>query len=246
MGRPTSTEPILVDAFGRAYRRWNAREGRIRRAPLVASYYAFIVLPYPLRRVAVAAYVQAVLWLKHWTGIETQSDLTPLDEIGTLSFWGVPDIDLTTYTLTVDGAVESPLLLRYGELLELPSELRRLRMDCVGGFRNNIEVRGIMLAELLARARPLERARRAIFYCADGYFESSSLAELDSTGAMLVFETNGEKISRLGYPLRVAIPGKYGYKWAKWVQRVEIVTHDRKGYWPQRGLPDRANIGDRW
>lgn len=235
-----------MDALGRAYRRWNAREGRARRVVLMASYYAFIVLPYPLRRVAVAGYIQAVLWLKHWTGVEAQDELTPLDEIGTLSFWGVPDIDLTTCTLAVDGAVESPLLLRYTELLELPSQSRRLRMDCVGGFRNNIEVRGIVLAELLTRARPLDGARRAIFYCADGYFESSSLADLDAAGAMLVFETNGEQSERLGYPLRVAIPGKYGYKWAKWVQRIEIVTHDRKGYWPQRGLPDRADVGDRW
>ncbi len=235
-----------MERVSRAYRRFNAGESRLRRVLLLASYYAFIVLPHPLRRLAVAGYITAVLRLKRAFGVELQNELTPLDEVGTLSFWGVPDIDIQTYTLTVDGAVERPLLLRLDELLAMPSTTRRLRMDCVGGFRNNTEVRGFLLAELLQRAGLREGARRAIFYCADGYFESSTLADLERAEALLVHEVNGERVARLGYPLRLAIPGKYGYKWAKWVQRIEIVTHDRRGYWPQRALPDRADVGDRW
>ena len=37
-----------------------------------------------------------------------------------------------------------------------------------------------------------------------------------------------------GLGLRVA-PGKYGYKWAKWVVRIELVAGSPKGYWEQRG-----------
>ncbi len=230
----------------RAVRRWNARESRPRRATLMAAYYAFIVLPHPLRRLAVAGYISAVLWLKRASGIEQQDALTPLDEAGTLSFWGVPEVDLETFTLTLDGAVERPEVLRYADLLALPATARRVRLDCVGGFRNNLEVRGVRLAELVERAGVRPEARRAICYCADGYYESSTLADLLAADALLVYEVNGERVERLGYPLRLAIPGKYGYKWAKWVQRIEFVTHDRKGYWPQRGLPDRASVGERW
>ena len=81
---------------------------------------------------------------------------------------------------------------------------------------------------------------------ARGYVEASPLADLEAADAMLVYSTNQASDDRLGYPLRLAIPGKYGYKWPKWIQRIEIVTHHRLGYWPRRGLPDRAEVGDRW
>ena len=210
----------------------------------MAAYYLFIAFPYPARRLLVAVYIRTMLALKHVTGIEAQTGLTPLDEVGTLSFWGVPEIDVERYTLTVDGAVSEPTMLRLEQVLAMPAVERRVRMDCVGGFRNNIDVSGVRFADLMERVRPRTDARRAIFYCADGYFESSTLSDLEAADALLVHTVNGERVARLGYPLRISIPGKYGYKWAKWVQRIEIVTHDRKGYWPQRGLPDRANIGD--
>ncbi len=245
--QPTASETAAaVSRLGRAYRRWSARESAPQRAMLTAAYYLFIVLPYPLRRVAVAGYIFVVLWLKRRLGIEERDELTPLDEAGTLSFWRVPEVDRETYTLTIDGAVEAPVILPLDDVLAMPSAARRVRMDCVGGFRNNIDMRGVRFADLMARVRPRAGARRAIFYCADGYFESSTLADLDAAETLLVYEVNGESVAHLGAPLRVAIPGKYGYKWAKWVQRIEIVTHDRKGYWPQRGLPDRANVGDLW
>ena len=44
----------------------------------------------------------------------------------------------------------------------------------------------------------------------------------------------------------MAIPGKYGYQWAKWVQRLEVVTDGRKGYWAELGLSDRGDVGDVW
>ncbi len=230
----------------RAYRRFNAGESRTKRALLMTGYWALIVWPYPARRLLIAGYIAVVLWFKRLTRVESQNELTPLDEVGTLSFWGVPAVDLETYTLTVDGAVESPVLLSFDEVLALPAVERPVRMDCVSGFRNNTVMRGVRFAELMERVGVRPDARRAIFYCADGYFEASTLDDLRAADALLAYEVNGERVAGLGCPLRIAIPGKYGYKWAKWVQRIEIVRYDRKGYWPQRALPDRANVGDRW
>jgi DMSO/TMAO reductase YedYZ molybdopterin-dependent catalytic subunit len=203
-------------------------------------------MPYPLRRLATAGYIVTTLQLKKLMHVEEQNDLTPLDEMGTLSFWRVPEVELTTYRLIVDGAVETPSLRTLEEIKLLPSVERVTRMDCVGGFRNNAIMRGVSFRTLIDSAKPLPHARRAIFYCADGYFESITLADLFEADALLVYEVQGEAVPRLGYPLRLAIPGKYGYKWAKWVQRIEIVSHDRKGHWPQLGLPDHARIGDVW
>jgi len=64
--------------------------------------------------------------------------------------------------------------------------------------------------------------------------------------AFLAYTVNGERIPMYGYPLRLAIPGKYGYQWAKWVVRIELVADTRKGYWAHLGLPDRADLGEVW
>ena len=233
-------------SIDRMFRRFNAGDSRLKRALILGAYYLFIVLPYPLRRLAAAGFITVVVWLKRWLGVERQSALTARDEIGTLSFWGVPDVDLDSFTLTVDGAVERPQMWDFDALAALPSEEVVVRMDCVSGFRNNTMMRGVTVASLLEVVGPLAGARRAIFSCADGYYTSSPLADLGEAGAMLVYEVNGEREASFGFPLRVALPGRYGYQWAKWVQRIEIVRHDRKGFWPQRGLPDRARLGDRW
>ena len=123
---------------------------------------------------------------------------------------------------------------------------REVRMDCVGGFRNKSIMDGIPLAILLERADLRPTARRAIFHCADGYYTSISLADLAERRAFLAHRVNGEAVGRPGYPLRLAVPGKYGYKWAKWLVRIELVADERKGYWERLGLPDRADVGDIW
>ncbi len=224
--------------------RFNAGDSWLKRTTLKLSYYTFIILPYPLRRVATAAFIISVLAMKRLTGVERQNELTSLEEVGTLSFWRVPKVDVNSFTLTIDGAVGRPLVLRYDQLLEMPAVEREVRMDCVGGFRNNTVMKGVPLTHLFDLTDVQDTARRAVFHCADGYRESIPLVELLKHEAFLVYSVNGEHVDRLGYPLRLAIPGKYGYKWAKWVQRVEFVADERKGYWEARGLPDRANVGD--
>jgi len=41
-----------------------------------------------------------------------------------------------------------------------------------------------------------------------------------------------------GYPVRVVVPQKYGMKWPKWINTIELVDYDYKGYWEQRGWSD--------
>ncbi len=70
------------------------------------------------------------------------------------------------------------------------------------------------------------------------------MKDLIETEAYLAYAINGQEIPAHGYPLRLVSPGKYGYKWAKWVVRIELVPGSPMGYWEQRSLPDRAWVGD--
>jgi DMSO/TMAO reductase YedYZ molybdopterin-dependent catalytic subunit len=116
----------------------------------------------------------------------------------------------------------------------------------VGGSCNNFVMTGVAFATLIERAQPGPDAQTAVFHCAEGYFTSLPVEALSETEAFLAYAVSGEEMSVHGYPLRLAVPGRYGYKWAKWVVRVELVAGRSLGYWERRGLPDRARVGDIW
>ena len=139
---------------------------------------------------------------------------------------GVLAVDAHSFTLTVDGEVDRPLVLPLDELMALPATERSLSMSCFGGPHADALMKGVTLARLLALAQARGGASRAVFHCADGYNESIPLVELLQNDAFLVYTVNGERLHETGWPVRLAIPGKFGYKWAKSVQRIEILSDD--------------------
>jgi DMSO/TMAO reductase YedYZ molybdopterin-dependent catalytic subunit len=209
-------------------------------------YYIWVAFPYPLRRVVTALFIMGVLLMKKLFRVNNQNALTPMDKLGNLSFWGVPEVDLEAYRLEVEGTVERPHSLSFAEIRAMPSMARQVRQDCVGGIRNNSIMEGVPLQALLERAGVAPEAQRAVFHCADGYYSSLDLKELLEREAFLAYKMNDQEMPRFGYPLRLAMPGKYGYQWAKWVVRIELVRGQRKGYWARLGLPDRGDLGDIW
>lgn len=209
-------------------------------------YYGWIAFPLPIRKPLTALGILALLGAKKLTGVNRRHGPTPTHRVQSLSFWGVPPVDLETYTLRVDGLVNNPAELSFQDLLSLPSVERQIRMDCVGGFRNNTVMRGVTLGDLLQRVAPKPEAETAIFSCADGYHTTHRIADLLAADALLVYQVNGEAIERFGYPLRLAAPGTYGYKWAKWLVRIELVSGFPPGHWDRLGLPKRGKVGDLW
>ena len=214
---------------------------------LRAIWLPWILMPYPLRKRATSAGIWSVLLLKRSTGVDRsqgQDTPTPTKKLFTLSFWGVPRITPEEFTLTVDGNVNRPLRVSLDDLRNFPVMDRQVALECVGGLQNIIAARGVALAAILDRVEPMTNASTAVFHCADGYFTTHPLKDLLETEAFLAYEINGQETPAHGYPLRLVAPGKYGYKWAKWVVRVELAMGSPMGYWEQRGLPDQAWVGD--
>jgi len=235
----------MLDLITKGVTRFHASRGIFKRGILRTAHAIYMAVPPPFRKHVASGYIGVTLSLKRVLRVEEQTELTPVADAGTLSFWGVPEVDLATFSLSIGGAVEQPRTFEYDELIVLPSVDELVRMDCVGGFRNNMRMSGVRLDTLLEIVVPSPEARRVVFHCADNYFESITLADLGDHDAFLAYSVNGRAVPHLGYPLRLAIPGKYGYKWPKWVTRIEVVADDQMGYWPERGLPDRGNVGDR-
>jgi DMSO/TMAO reductase YedYZ molybdopterin-dependent catalytic subunit len=128
----------------------------------------------------------------------------------------------STYLLTVDGEVERPLRLTLADIVALPFVERVVRIDCAGGPRDDATMRGPTIEHLMDLAGTREGACLAVFHCADGHRERIPLVDLILCGAFLVYAVDGEPAGEPEQPVRLAIPGKFGHLWAKWVQRVEL------------------------
>ncbi len=100
---------------------------------------------------------------------------------------------------------------------------------------------GISFDYILDLVNYRESAIEVAFYCDDGYSTSITLEEAMGEGVILAYKMNGQTLTAShGFPVRMVIPEKYGMKWPKWINEIEFVDYDYKGYWEQRGWSDYA------
>jgi len=155
----------------------------------------------------------------------------------------MPAIAPERWRLVVDGAVEAPLELGYAELLRLPQADEEADFHCVTGWSIlDVAFRGVRLETLVALARPLPEATHVMTHGADGYSTNLPLEEALKPDVLLVHTVEGAPLTaEHGGPVRVVVPQLWAWKGAKWVSRLELLTHDRRGYWEIRGYSNTAH-----
>jgi DMSO/TMAO reductase YedYZ molybdopterin-dependent catalytic subunit len=155
-----------------------------------------------------------------------------------------PKIDLETYTLTVDGEAQKPLKLSWNDILKLPKVKSTSDFDCVEGWSVlNCEWEGIRFREFARLAEPKGDASFVTIECADGYTTSLSMQELSGDDVLLAYALDGKPLEEgFGFPLRLVVPDKYGYKSALWVTHIKFTSKKELGYWEKRGFSDTADI----
>ncbi len=154
-----------------------------------------------------------------------------------------PEVATERFRLIVDGAVESPVTLRWEDLLALPQADEQADFHCVTGWSIlDLAFRGVRLETLLALARPKPEATHAMTHGADGYSTNLPLWEALKPDVLVVHTVEGKPLSpQHGGPARVVVPQLWAWKGAKWVNRIELLTHDRRGYWEIRGYSNTAH-----
>jgi len=155
----------------------------------------------------------------------------------------VPRIPATELKLAVEGAVERPLSLSYPDLLALPQESAEVDFHCVTGWsRLDLRLSGVRLATVAALAGPRPDATHVLLHAHDGYTTNLPLEEALKEDVLLVHTARGARLSvEHGGPLRLVAPELWGYKSAKWLSRVEVLTKNVKGYWERNGYSDGAH-----
>ena len=154
-----------------------------------------------------------------------------------------PEVPLERWRLTIDGAVESPVTLRWEDLLALPQADEEADFHCVTGWSIlDVKLRGVRLETLAALARPTAEATHLMTHGSDGYTTNLPLWEALKPDVLVVHTVDGEPLSTAhGGPARIVVPQLWAWKGAKWVNRIELLTHDRRGYWEIRGYSNTAH-----
>jgi DMSO/TMAO reductase YedYZ molybdopterin-dependent catalytic subunit len=163
----------------------------------------------------------------------------------------VPAIDAETWTLRVHGMVDREIALDFDDLLARQMIERDVTIACVsnevgGPYVGNARWSGVPLADLLREANVHPEASQIVSRSADGFTIGTPTAVvMDGRDAMLAVSMNGEPLPlEHGFPVRMIVPGLYGYVSAtKWLVDLELTTLDAyDAYWIQRGWAKEAPI----
>jgi DMSO/TMAO reductase YedYZ molybdopterin-dependent catalytic subunit len=165
------------------------------------------------------------------------------------SVGGTPSFDEATWRVSFDGLFRRPATLTFSQLTALSQVERTRDFYCVEGWGvPNVVWRGVTLREVMKRFDIDPSATHIVFHSSDSvaYTDSVTLEEAERDDTLLAWELNGELLPpEQGRPLRLVLPGTYGYKYVKWVVRVEAVALGEDGYsgfWEERGYPEDATI----
>lgn len=147
-----------------------------------------------------------------------------------------------SFRLKIDGLVERPLSLSYAQVLALPSVKAVVNMPCVEGWSERLLFQGVPLAALLKMAGVKPQADTVVFHGASGRYTSSLDLSYVRGKTMLAYAINGLELDiKRGFPFQVVAPKKLGYKWVKWVTRIQVTSGVHEGFWEIRGYDNQAD-----
>lgn len=171
-------------------------------------------------------------------------DLSSVTDFRENSIKGSQYIDIDAYTLTIDGLIEQPVALSYDEVLDNQKYTKVVTLHCVEGWSVDILWEGILLADLFEAVDVQESADAVIFHSEDGYSTALPLQTIMDRQLMLAYKMNGVVLPpERGFPFQLVAEDKLGYKWIKWITRIELSDDaDYEGYWEQRGFDNEADV----
>jgi DMSO/TMAO reductase YedYZ molybdopterin-dependent catalytic subunit len=172
----------------------------------------------------------------------------------------IPNLDPTTFRLSVGGLVERPLTLGLRDLENMRSQTLVVTLECAGNGRSlfdrpipgerwglgavsTAEWTGVPLVEILDRAGARQGAREVLFRGADSgtledhpevlrFERSLRLDDARDENVLLAYAMNGEPLpAQHGHPLRLIVPSWYAVASVKWLTEIELIDRTFVGYY---------------
>jgi len=172
--------------------------------------------------------------------------LSSVNDFRENSIKGPQYVDITNYRLEITGLVQRPINYTYAEAKNFTTYQKVVKLDCVEGWSVNILWEGVLVLDLIKEAGPLPQANTIIFHAVDGYTTSFPLDYVKNNQILLAYKMNNATIPpERGYPFQLVAESKWGYKWIKWVNEIELSDDPNyKGYWESRGYSNSGNLSE--
>lgn len=185
--------------------------------------------------------------------------ITPIDRFFIRSHFNIPELDISTWQLVVDGEVERPLTLNYKSLQKLMYRELVVLLECAGNSRaavqtttgalfqhsavGTVHCTGVPLRDVLMQAGLKATSREVLFEGWDGgedesghrdrsYARTLPLDKALHPDTLLAYQMNGEPLSpEHGYPVRLIVPGWYGMASVKWLRHIQLLDGPFDGHY---------------
>jgi DMSO/TMAO reductase YedYZ molybdopterin-dependent catalytic subunit len=161
------------------------------------------------------------------------------------SIKGPQHVDIETYQLEITGLVQNPTSYTYDEVLDGYKHYKKVvSLNCVEGWSVTILWEGVLVRDLLEEVKPLPEAKVVIFHAYDGYTTSLPIDYIINNEILMAYSMNGVTLPpERGFPFQLVAESKWGYKWIKWITRIELSNDaNYKGYWESRGFSNDADL----
>ncbi len=170
--------------------------------------------------------------------------LSSVNDFRENSIKGSQYVPIENYTLEITGLVEESVSLTYEKVLNRQKYSKVTTLYCVEGWDVTLFWEGVLVRDLLSETKVLPEANTVIFHAYDGYTTSFPLDYIVDNNIMLAYRMNNVTLPpERGYPFQLVAEEKWGYKWIKWVTKIEISDDpDYKGYWESRGYNNNGDV----
>lgn len=203
-------------------------------------FLIFIIIYINARYFAVRAPINlSSVEIKEYQG----EKLGSIEDFRENSIKGVQYANKDSYELAISGLAANPVKLKYDEILELPEYQKVVILNCVEGWSVKALWTGVLVKDILAEIDIKPEAKIIIFYAQDGYSTSFPLDYVLENDIIMASKLNDVVLPpERGFPFQLVAEQKWGYKWIKWITRIELSDDmNYEGFWESRGY---NNNGD--
>ncbi len=155
----------------------------------------------------------------------------------------VKPVDGASWKLELGGLITDKTPWNVGQIAALPENEMVIRHVCVEGWDYIGQWSGVRLGTFLKRVGADTRAKYVSFRTADDYPSSIDMATALHPQTLLATKYAGETLADpFGFPLRLRMATKLGYKNPKWITAIEVTNTYTGGYWEKLGFNWFAGI----
>ena len=161
------------------------------------------------------------------------------------SIAGPQHIDSSGYRLNVAGLTNRTVVYTYDQVLEtFPHYSKVVTLHCVEGWDATIHWEGVLVRDILMDAGIDPRANTVVITAHDGYTTSFPLPYVTGRDIIMAYRMNNVTLpAERGYPFQLVAEDKWGYKWIKWIEKIELTDDPTyRGYWEKRGYSNTADL----